>query len=107
MIQYAAELPFTRIHEWNHTGYCFHSDHTLGYFFDFYHIMLPEGSLKGKTVSDRLRRQSGYEFIEGRQECQHEKDKCTSSARICHYVTPQQMQALYAAETSITVLSKE
>ena len=105
MIRYAAELPFTRVHEWNHTGYCFHSDHALGYFFDFYHIMLPDGSLKGKTMSDRLRRQSGYEYMEGQQECKHEKEKCTPSARICHYVTPQQMQELYSAESGNAVLS--
>lgn len=105
MIRYAAELPFTRVHEWNHTGYCFHSDHTLGYFFDFYHVMLPDGSLNGKAMSDRLRRQSGYEYMEGQQECQHEKEKCTSSARICHYVTPQQMQELYSVESSNAVRS--
>ena len=96
MVRYAAELPLTRVHEWNHTGYCFHSDHALGYFFDFYHIMLPEGSLRGKRISDRLRRENGYEFIEGHQECKHESAKCTPDARVCHYVTPQQMVDLYS-----------
>lgn len=96
MIKYAAELPFTRVHEWNNTGYCFHSDHTLGYFFDFYHIMLPEGSLAAnKAPKDRLRRENGYEFMVGGPECKNEKKKCSADSRICHYVKPNEMEKLF------------
>ena len=41
MIAYMQQLPFTKVQEWNqnHTfGYCFHSDHILAYFLNFYFI---------------------------------------------------------------------
>jgi hypothetical protein len=43
MITYMQGLPFTKIQEWkaNTFGYCFHSDHILAYFLNFYFITVP------------------------------------------------------------------
>jgi hypothetical protein len=98
MYKYSAELPFTRIDEWNGTGYCFHSDHTLGYFFNFYHIGAP---LKNAKLSDDLRVKYSYEYLVGESECKNEKRKCNSESRICHYVQPEQMETLHSQQRAI------
>lgn len=92
MYKYSAELPFTRVNEWDGTGYCFHSDHTLGYFFNFYHIGAP---LEGAGLSDGIRVKHSYEYLVGESECKHKRQKCTAQSRICHYVRSDRMDTLH------------
>jgi hypothetical protein len=98
MYKYSAELPFTRLNEWNGTGYCFHSDHALAYFFNFYHIGAP---LKNAKLTDKLRGKHSYERLVGESECENEKQKCNAEARICHYIQPEQMESLYSEQHAI------
>lgn len=92
MYKYSAVLPFTRVNEWDRTGYCFHSDHTLGYFCNFYHIGAP---LEGAALSDKIRVKHSYEYLAGSPECKNTKSKCTVDSRICHYIKPERMVILY------------
>ena len=105
MYAYTAGLPYTQVEQWKDTGYCFHSDHTLGYFFSYYYIGVPNGLLEPlKVPSDNLRTSHGFKRIESPEvdvwsgqggECDHLRDKCTVDSRICHYVDPKQMDALF------------
>jgi hypothetical protein len=97
MYAYSVRLPFTKVREWNGTGYCLHSDHALGYFFNFYHLGVPAGTLKdGEAPNDNIRiHHHTYEFLQGDKECKNEKQSCTGESRLCHYVTPDRMELFY------------
>ena len=106
MYEYTARLPFTGVEQWKGTGYCFHSDHTLGYFFNYYHLAVPDGSLHAdKTPTDNFRRDYSFKKLaQGHQidklngkggECDNLKNKCSMDSRICHYVESEQMETLY------------
>lgn len=102
MYAYSTELPFTGVDHWkNGTGYCFHSDHTLGYFVGFYHIAVPDDKMIVKW-NDKLRKVYGYGNLASGDEkaCKKEKDNCSAQSRICHYVEPQQMDRLFAEQQS-------
>jgi hypothetical protein len=100
MFAYASRLPFTHLHKWiNGTGYCFHSDHAIGYFFNFYHIQVP-GSMLGLGGGgehwDRLRRDNSYKpWLGNKEECKYEKEHCPAVANFCHYMKPAQMYHLH------------
>jgi hypothetical protein len=104
MYAYSSGLPFTRVEEWNTTGYCFHSDHTLGYFLNFYHVAVPDRVLETTRPTDEVRKQYSFKTIAGSGEqdhngrggdCDNLWDKCTPQSRICHYTHPDQMKKLY------------
>ena len=95
MYAYASGLPFTRVHEWNRTGFCFHSDHSLGYFFDFYHVGIPDQALEETRPSDKIRERYSFQAIPGIRECDNLHHKCAANSRICHYTNPELMNKLY------------
>lgn len=101
MQSYAAKLAFTNVESWTDTGYCFHSDHALAYFINFYHIPVPDGLLVeyGHKPKDKIRRRHSYVALAGgnETECRHEKENCLLGHRICHYTAPAQMDRLHAA----------
>jgi hypothetical protein len=96
---YSARLPFTGVDEWkNGTGFCFHSDQALGYFLGFYHIAVPDDQFIGNP-NDNLRKRFGFSNMAGgRAECNNEKKRCSTQNRICHYIEPQKMDRLFAAQ---------
>jgi ElaB/YqjD/DUF883 family membrane-anchored ribosome-binding protein len=101
MQAYAAKLPFTDVESWTDTGYCFHSDHALAYFINFYHIPVPAGKLAEYGFpKDKMRRRHSYIALAGGNgtECQNEKENCSFKNRICHYITPTHMDQLYAQQ---------
>lgn len=100
MYAYATFLPFTGVDEWPaHMGFCLHSDHALGYFFNYYHLGVPDDMLHSfDDFSDKLRMEYSYEFLAGGQECANEKDQCLPEHRLCHYIRPDRMDELYRAQ---------
>jgi hypothetical protein len=101
MHKYSAELPFTRVHEWDGTGYCFHSDHALGYFFNFYPLAAP---LEDAKLSDELRKKYSYEYLVGKLECKNVKENCNVESRLCHYTQPTQMERLHSEQQALPKL---
>jgi hypothetical protein len=104
MYTYSSELAFTKIDSWsNGLGFCFHSDHALGYFFGFYHIAVPEDKLNLATSSyEGLRREYGYTGLAADGvECKNKRRKCNSQSRICHYVKPFMMDRLFAETKNV------
>ena len=104
MYEYAKQLSFTEIDSWkNGQGFCFHSDHALGYFFGYYHISVPDEeftlAVNNTTMYDQMRYDYGYVNLAGPPgECKHIKSRCTVTASICHYIPPHQMQHLFRQE---------
>jgi hypothetical protein len=101
MHSFTSSQPFADVQSWK-TGYCFHSDHTLAYFFNFYHIAVPSSELEVNVrVTDSLRKKYMYKELSNthengrRGECRNERDKCTVDSPICHYIVPSQMDTLY------------
>jgi Glycosyltransferase 61 len=109
MYAYSLGLPFTKVEDWDTTGYCFHSDHTLGYFFNFYHVSVPDWILKETSPTDNIRRLHSFKKLAGSTEdghtgvggeCDNVNDFCTDKSRICHYVDTEQMVRLYQKQQS-------
>jgi hypothetical protein len=109
MYAYAAQLPFTGVAEWNRTGYCFHSDHTLGYFLNYYHVAVPDRVLEETRPNDEIRKQYPVQTIAGSREkdhngrggdCDNLWEKCTRKSRICHYTNPEQMKRIYQRQAA-------
>lgn len=108
MYAYSAGLPFTGVEKWTDAGYCFHSDHTLGYFFNYYHVGVPNGELKASEApTDEVRKKHSYKRLASPEvdvfngkggECDHLKHKCTPESRICHYVGSDQMDSLFSKQ---------
>lgn len=104
MYAYSSDLPFTGIDQWKDgTGYCFHSDHTLGYFFGFYHIAVPDDKMD-VNFDEKLRKTYGYGGIStgDESECDNERERCSAQSRICHYIEPQQMDQLFLEQQSMS-----
>jgi hypothetical protein len=104
MIQFTKQQPFTRIDTWTESfGYCFHSDHLLAYFLNFYHIGVPfhDPQYRSSTVhlTERQLYRHGFQPLDKcATECAHQGgDQCfaASTPNICHTMTPQQMLYLY------------
>lgn len=60
MQAYTSGLPFTGVDSWtnNNSGYCMHSDHTIAYFINFYHVAVPESTWpNSKNPTDKIRYQ--------------------------------------------------
>ena len=121
MITFMQQYSFSKINEWNNRtfGYCFHSDHTLGYFLNFYFITtrdLPPFPLSSSddpaTVTantfhfmERLRQNSPITSIDpcnaecgrtGYHLCRSnpQRDR-RQQPRICHKIQPEDMRRLY------------
>jgi hypothetical protein len=105
MLAYASQLPYTPIQQWNHVGYCVPSDTLFGYFFNYYHIALPDWILNDTAPTDQVRKQYSYKKLVGSMEeghsgvggeCANSNGQChTHNARICHGLTMEQMTDLY------------
>jgi hypothetical protein len=104
MYKYSAELPFTGAQTWTNAGYCFHSDHALAYFFNFYHLAVPDELLMLGDFDDRLRMEHSYARLAGDDECKNKEDKCSVDSRICHYTKPEQMERLHIEQRRMKVL---
>ena len=107
MKSYAKELSFTKVDEWRSTGYCFHGDHALGYFFNYYHVSVPDWILAETIPTDKIRKLFSFKKLadspEERHtgkggECDNAFEKCTAKSRICHYVDAEQMSKLYTEQ---------
>jgi hypothetical protein len=113
MYAYSSGLSYTNVNEWSDgVGFCFHSDHALGYFIGFYHIAVPDEKWLTLELdhdhqekqtynifNDSLREDYGYLPLkqDGKLSCKFRGRKCTSEAPFCHYVQPKQMDDLYTA----------
>lgn len=107
MQTYSSKLPFTEVESWTNTGYCFHSDHALAFFINFYHIPLPPGKLaEYGHPRDKMRRRHSFIGLPGGTgiECQNERDVCLRSNRVCHPLSPTRMHQLYSQEQEPTQL---
>jgi Glycosyltransferase 61 len=108
MYAYSSNHPYTRVEQWNHSGYCFHSDHTLGYFFNYYHVSVPDFKLKRiLQPTAEVRKQHSYKAIADSAEighsgtggeCDNLRDKCAIDSRICHYVNSSQMEYFFNSQ---------
>jgi hypothetical protein len=93
--EFGAQQPLTQLDQWNpNAGYCFHSDHALGYFVNYYHILAPKGTIEPATYYDT--EHIVYEQLVGeKKQCENVKDKCNPEHRLCHYMNPNQMDFLH------------
>ena len=111
LFAYHTQQPYHEAAQWREDAtYCMHSDTTLAYFLQAYHvgthgrnnatfdavpyerIQAYRGSVKIKSTPDEVIPPQ----YESRQECLHLSDKdCTVASHLCHYVTPEHMQALF------------
>jgi hypothetical protein len=99
MYRYSAELPFTDMSKWTDGhGFCFHSDHVLGYFIGYYHVAVPDAKLDVAEPNDELRSKNWFSYttIGNEKQCKNERQKCGAASLICHYVSSEQMGTLYA-----------
>ena len=65
MYNYTKRLSFLNVNQWeNGDGFCFHSDHALGYFLGFYHVAIPDHVLLHAELSDNVRQQYPYGYSE-------------------------------------------
>jgi hypothetical protein len=99
MYRYSAELPFTDMSKWTDGhGFCFHSDHVLGYFIGYYHVGVPDEKLDAAQPNDQLRSKNWFSYttIDNEKQCKNERQKCGATSLICHYVSSEQMDTLYA-----------
>jgi hypothetical protein len=103
MYTFSSEQPFSKAASWpKDAGYCFHSDHALAYFFNMYHIAVPDSALaEGVRFTDSLRKKYKYvplhesSFPQQQGECTNQHKNCTVSSILCHYAQPTQMVDLY------------
>lgn len=103
---FSTEYPFSDVARWtNGTGFCFHSDHAIAYFFSYYHIAFPENRLMGAELSDKLRKDGvfGYVHIGIGDQCGNAKENCSPhDSMICHNTKPYQMDRLFAGVGNTT-----
>ena len=114
MFAFASGLSFTGVDEWDgtDTGYCFHSEHALAYFLNYYHISVPDWLLYETTPTDSIRKLFSFKKIaDGMDdgtgtglyrgsECGNVFDKCTAQSRVCHHLTSEQMTIMYMQQRS-------
>ena len=113
MYKFSSEQPFSKAASWpKDAGYCFHSDHALAYFFNMYHIAVPDDALpEGFRFNDDLRRKYKYaslhktEFPYQEGECLNQYENCTTTDTLCHYIRPTQMLDLFQRRLEIDTSS--
>jgi hypothetical protein len=114
MYTFSSEQPFSKAASWpKDAGYCFHSDHALAYFFNMYHIAVPDGALaEGFRFNDDLRKKYKYvalhksKFPHQEGECMNQYNNCTSADTLCHYIQPTQMVDLFQHKAEIPMSSQ-
>ena len=107
MQKFSSSLLFTKVNDWvNGTGYCFHSDHALAYFFGYYSIGVTDSMFyyynpfTFQTVRYKRRRGYGYNLFaenEVSSTCSNVNCDGGNSTTICHYMNPERMHELYEA----------
>jgi hypothetical protein len=98
MHEFVAQQPMSKFDTWTETGlpgFCFHSDHSLAYFVNYYHIIAPEGSLDPLPTTWKQTEKFYYQRLKGHSECNNEKEACSTESRLCHYMKPEQMDDLH------------
>jgi hypothetical protein len=120
MNAYVTHYPYLEIDQWRNrsganatkgVGYCLHSDWLVGYFVNYYNIAsrhhednkpdYPHNLLQGYRGSTMYTGKKTEQVKSQYKECNHDSnEKCTSSAHICHYVTPDHMRTLHHQEES-------
>jgi hypothetical protein len=108
---YGAQQPYSAADQWDPTAtFCMHSDTTLAYFLQYYHVGRHARDANYASVdTDRLQAYRASIKIkisketvvppeyESRGECLHLSDSvCTKDAHLCHYVTDKHMETLFA-----------
>ena len=109
MHTFASQQPFSNATNWpKDAGYCFHSDHALAYFFNMYHIAVPDSALfDGFKFNDDLLRKYHYTALHSARrdwlqegECWNQWANCSAANTLCHYVQPTQMLELFHKNAS-------
>jgi hypothetical protein len=106
MYAYTSGLPYKQVNEWKNTGYCFHSDHALAYFFNFYHVSVPDWIINQTTPNDNIRKLYSFKPLIGSGqtgkvgECKKHV-KCTEESSICYHVNSDQMMDAYNQQQSL------
>ena len=103
MYKFSSEQPFSKASSWpKNAGYCFHSDHALAYFFNMYHIAVPDNAFAdGYKFNDDLRKKYKYTPLHSFKlpnqvgECMNQYERCNANHTICHYTQPTQMLDLF------------
>ena len=107
MYTFSSSLLFTKIHDWiNGTGYCFHSDHALGYFFGFYYIGVPDRVWSNPLLTVENAKERGYSYNDLSKEfntCNNKRLECGEHTTICHYNKPEHMYDLFRKENPTLV----
>jgi hypothetical protein len=102
-----SSLLFTKINDWiNRTGFCFHSDHVLGYFFGFYYIGVPDRVWSNPILPVENAKELGYGYNDLSKDfdnCNNKPLDCGKSTTICHYNKPEHMYDLFRKENSTLV----
>lgn len=102
---YTFDQPFLDVDNWNNVGFCMHSDMVMSYFIQYYNIPVhSDDPVFADVASDRFRAYKDSVWYRGskrashmaqRGECSHIKENCRSDSHICHYIPPENMEALY------------
>jgi hypothetical protein len=112
--QYSAQQPYTNASQWLPTAtFCMHSDTTLAYFLQYYHVGQHAGNRNYPHFyqDNPLERITGYHgstkikasnetvkppVYESREECLHlSNSECPKESHLCHYVTPEYMGIMF------------
>jgi hypothetical protein len=95
MFHYSTASPFSNVSSWK-SGFCMHSDIALGYFFNFYHVAVPEQTMNEKiSLNDDLLKQYKFTNLTPNNAGTSERDGCSPDNHACHYTSPDQMHTLY------------
>jgi hypothetical protein len=114
MFEYSTRSPFSNVSSWS-TGFCMHSDEALGYFFNFYHIAVPEHAMNGNIpLNDDLLKRYRFAYLTPDNAGTSERRFCSPDNHVCHYTSPHQMHTLHrysqiyqkAETTSASTLNK-
>jgi hypothetical protein len=104
LYKYAAVHPFAEVRNWK-VGFCFHSDIAMAFFFNMYHIAVPDSELEANVrLTDSLRKEYRYTSLTNtsgfrqRGECDNKKEKCSAESPVCHYIQADQMDRLFHAQ---------
>ena len=121
MYNYSRSLSFLAVDLWeNGDGFCFHSEHALGYFIGFYHVAIPDHMLLNAELSDNVRKQNPHGYSEistssvaevamsnsststititstTKSQCRNSKyQQCNRDDMICRNIQPHQMIRMF------------
>ena len=98
--------PYSEHRNWT-TGFCFHSDWTLGYFANFYnigsHVADPSYVDRPEARIESFRESEIYGPKTDRlKACNfNTPEKCKVNSVVCHYQTPESMSRLYKSAKAV------